>query len=92
MGRFELPQPTADKNIQALGRLWRQDITGQTGATIRLDNAPVTGTELVFKNGAPLWASTSTVTYDYTIAGKSLVLEVDATSSDKFTILAHFRV
>lgn len=92
MGRFELPAPTADKNIDALGRLWRQDITGETGTTLALYNAPVTGTEMVYKNGALLWPSTASTTYDYTIAGKSLSLTVAAISSDRFTILAHFRV
>ena len=92
MGRFDLPAPTSDRNVQALGRLWRQDITGESGATLTLDNAPVIGTEMVYKNGALLWPTNASTTYDYTIAGKSLVLEVDATSSDKFTILAHFRV
>ena len=92
MGRFELPVPTADRNIQALGRLWRQDVTGQAGAVLTLSNTPVTGTELVFKNGALLWPSTASTTYDYTITGNSLTLTVDAVSSDRFTILAHFRV
>lgn len=91
-GRFNLPVPTADQNMQAVGRLWRQDVTGVTGSTITLDNRPVTGVEAVFKNGALLWPSTDTVTYDYTIMGNALALTVAATSGDKFTILAHFRV
>jgi hypothetical protein len=92
MGRFTLPVPTADRNVQALGRIWREDITGETGSTLTLSNSPVTGTETVFKNGALLWASTDSTTYDYTITGNSLSLTVAAVSSDKFTILAHFRV
>lgn len=91
-GRFDLPVPTADRNVQALARLWRQDATGITGTTITLDNRPVTGVECVFKNGALLWPSTDSTTYDYTISGNSLELQVAAVSSDKFTILAHFRV
>ena len=92
MGRFDLPVPTADRNVQALGRLWRQDVTGQAGATLTLSNAPVTGTEMVYKNGALLWPSTASTTYDYTITGNSLTLETDAVADDRFTILAHFRV
>ena len=91
-GRFDLPVPTTDRNVQALGRLWRQDITGKTGTTLTLDNAPVIGTEMVYKNGALLWPDDASTTYDYSIAGNSLTLAVAAVSGDKFTILAHFRV
>lgn len=91
-GRFTLPDATTDRNVQALGRLWRQDITGETGTTLALYNAPVVGTEMVYKNGALLWPSDASTTYDYTITGRSLVLETAAVGTDKFTVLAHFRV
>lgn len=92
MGRFALPEPTTDRNMQAVGRLYREDVTGVSGSVITLNNAPVTGVEMVYKNGALLWPDTDTATYDYTIAGRSLSLTVAAISSDRFTIVAHFRV
>lgn len=83
---FTLPQSESNPNVQALARLHRQTITGQTTATVTLEEWYVDGTETVHKNGVLL-----TPTTDYTLSGVTMTLTVAAVAGDVFVVRGLFR-
>lgn len=85
---FQLPGPPTNPNELALASFNRERFTGITGTALTLQNICVTGTELVFVNGALLDPNPVTA---YFINGTSLTLQAALISTDVLVISYYFR-
>lgn len=83
--RFKLPEQPETPNILALSRQIRDRITGVVGVTVTLSQPPVSGSELVFLNGALVDPSS------YTISGVTLTLGGAAIVTDVLVVRYLFR-
>lgn len=83
---FPTPYGTRDPAIQALARFGQERQTGLVGTAMTLDNPPVDGTLLLFKNRQLLDPSG-----DYTVAGTAVTLNVAAIAGDVFLAYYHWR-
>jgi hypothetical protein len=81
---FQLPVPTLDNNIQALGRQIYDRITGDTNAALPLSQIPVAVTITAYKNGTLLDDQAGTPAW--TVSGRTLTLASAPLAADVFQI------